>query len=295
MSKFGLRVMGGRVLVLAGALALLLSTGCLARVMTGGYDGVDGGMRGGDGGVGMRGMMAGGWGEYGKGGDEGWVGAYAGPQGLYVGGNGRVSGTPDVAVISMGVESVEDTAAAARANAAAAMAGVMAALAEAEVAEEDIQTHYFNISPRYRNVQVGEDWEYVLTGYAVSNQVMVKLRDLDRAGAVIDAVTGAGGDLIRVNGINFGIEDAQELQDAARAAAIADMERKAEMMAEASGVGLGRLVYLDETEFYPQVAALERTVALEDAGGYALTAISAGELEVSASVQGVYLILDTVE
>lgn len=297
MSKLGLTGLGGRILVLGAMAVLLLSAGCLGRVMTGGYDGVDEGMMpGGMDGGGMRGMMGGGWDGYDGYDGGGWAGAYAGPQGLYVGGAGMVSGAPDVAVLRMGVESVEDTAAAARANAAAAMAAVMAELAAADVAEEDIQTYYFDISPRYRNVRVGEDWDYVLTGYAVSNQVMVKIRDLDRAGAVIDAVTGAAGDLIRVNGIDFGIEDSEELEDAARAAAIADMERKAGMMAAAAGVRLGRLVYLSEAEFYPQAAAtLERSVALDEAAGFAVTGIAAGELEVSARVQGVYLILGAAE
>ena len=296
MSKLGFRSLGGRVLVLAATAALLLSVGCMARMMTGGYDGVDGGMMpgmmaGGKDGGGMRGMMSGGWASYEKVGGWEWVGPYEGPQGMYVSGYGTVSGSPDIAVISMGVESVEDTAAAARANAAAAMAAVMAALAEANVAEEDIQTRYFSISPRYRNVQVGGDWEYVLTGYAVSNQATVKIRDLDSAGAVIDAVTAAAGDLIRVNGIDFGIEDAGELEDAARAAAIEDMARKAELMADASGVELGRLVYLSEID-YPQaqLVNIERSVALDEGGGYALTGISAGELDVTARVQGVYLI-----
>ena len=291
MSKLGFRSLGRRVLVLAAAAALLLSTGCMARMMTGGYDGVDGMMAGGKDGGGMRGMMSGGWASYEKVGGWEWVGPYEGPQGMYVSGYGTVSGSPDIAVISMGVESVEDTAAAARANAAAAMAGVMAALAEANVAEEDIQTRYFSISPRYRNVQVGSDWEYVLTGYAVSNQATVKIRDLDSAGAVIDAVTAAAGDLIRVHGIDFGIEDAEELEEAALEAAIADMERKAEMMAEASGVELGRLVYLSEID-YPQaqLVNIERSVALDEGGGYGLTGISAGGVEVIARVQGGYLI-----
>ena len=297
MSKLGFRALGGRVLVLAAAAALLLSVGCMARMMTGGYGGVDGVMMpgmmaGGKDGGGMRGMMSGGWASYEKVGGWEWVGPYEGPQGMYVSGYGTVSGSPDIAVISMGVESVEDTAAAARAKAAAAMAGVMAALAEANVAEEDIQTRYFSISPRYRNVQqAGGDWEYVLTGYAVSNQATVKIRDLDSAGAVIDAVTAAAGDLIRVNGIDFGIEDAGELEDAARAAAIADMARKAEMMADASGVELGRLVYLSEID-YPQaqLVSIERSVALDEGGGFPLTGISAGELDVTARVQGVYLI-----
>lgn len=239
--------------------------------------------------------------------------AYDGPTGIRVSGNGAASGVPDIAVISLGVESVEDTAAAARANAAAAMADVMQVLTSSEIAERDIQTRYFNISPRYRSVQVTrcsdesgdpatpepgknvscwDDWEQVLTGYSVTNQVSVTVRNLDNAGTVIDQVAGAAGDLVRVNGISFGIEDSQEVQDAALADAVADMQRKAEMLAELSGVKLGRLAYLSEEAFYaPPQPVYARAAALSADEGIA-TSISAGELEFTANVQGVYLIAE---
>ena len=66
--------------------------------------------------------------------------SYNGPSGIWVTGNGKASSAPDIAVVSMGVESVEETAAAARANAARAMQSVMNALTRAGIADADIQT-----------------------------------------------------------------------------------------------------------------------------------------------------------
>ena len=238
--------------------------------------------------------------------------AYEGPSGIHVNGKGSASAAPDIAVISLGVESLEDTAAVARANAATAIQGVMTVLSEAGVAEADIQTRYFNISPRYQQVQVerceesaeGDDdseatgemvcykvWEGRLMGYSVSNQLSVKIRSLDNAGTIIDQVTETAGDLMRVNGISFNIEDPQPLQDEARANAVADMKRKAEMLAELSGVKLGRLVYLNEgTSYAPPQPLYTRAESAAFGAAGAATLIAEGELEYSINIQGAFLI-----
>lgn len=236
---------------------------------------------------------------------------YEGPSGIWVSGNGKASGAPDVAVVSLGVESVEDTAATARANAAAAMRRVTTALTGAKVASADIQTRYFNISPRYQSVEVercdsdsdGEAekeqaskescykvWENRLIGYSVSNQATVKIRDLGNVGGIIDAVAEAAGNLVRINGINFSIDDPKDLQDEARANAVKDMQRRAESLAELSGVKLGRLVYITEGASYNPPQPLYGRAEMAFASADTSTSISPGELDISATVQGVFLI-----
>lgn len=251
--------------------------------------------------------------------------SYNGPSGIWVTGNGKASGAPDIAVVSMGVESVEETAAAARANSARAMRSVMNALTRAGIADADVQTRHFNISPRYQSVEIercddadgegseGEPepepepagttektcytvWESRLTGYSVSNQATVKIRNLSNVGTIIDRVTEAAGNLVRINGISFNIEDPQPLRDEARAEAVADMKRKAEMLAELSGVKLGRLVYLNEGAAYsppqPLYGRAEAAFAMSDSYE---TSISPGGLDISATVQGVFLIAEEAE
>lgn len=243
--------------------------------------------------------------------------AYEGPSGIWVNGTGKATSAPDIAVISLGVEALEDTAAEARAEAAKAMADVMAVLTEAEIPSKDIQTSYFNISPRFQGVEVQrcddeeEDessagtsswsrkncydvWENRLIGYSVSNQASVKIRDLEDAGTIIDQVTEAAGDLVRIQGVSFDIDDPQPLRDEARENAVADMKRKAELLAELSGVDLGRLVYVNEQAGYvppqPLYARAESMAFAADAGPS--TSISGGELEYSVTVAGVFLIAE---
>ena len=132
--------------------------------------------------------------------------------------------------------------------------------------------------------------EQVIIGYQVSNQLTVKLRDLEEAGSVIDEVTAAGGDLIRFNGINFTIDDTDVLQDQARITAIGDMMEKANQVANLTGVELGNLIHISETGGQPRVAfdSLER-VSFATAKS-APTPIMGGELEVSVTVQALYAI-----
>ncbi len=245
---------------------------------------------------------------------------FSGPSGIWVTGNGEASGSPDIAVVSLGVESLEETAAASRVNAANAMRRVMSALTRAGVSNSDIQTRYFDISPRYQSVEVercdtgsgesgsqeeaeegGEEvcykvWENRLIGYSVSNQASVKIRNLNRAGAIIDAVAAVAGDMVRINGVSFDIENPQPLHDKARAGAVEDMKRKARMLAELSGVELGALVYLSEGVVnappQPLYARAESAFAATSSDA---TVISGGELEYKATVQGVFLIIDDAE
>ena len=302
------RIANFRLLALLAALALLFTTACWAGVAGAPFD-EDGSYRA------MDDSSGSGWYSYsaGKSGyGAGRIGPYDGAQGVHVRATGTASGAPDLAVINLGVEAVEDTASEARSRAAEAMNGVMAVLAEAGIEDRDIQTQYFNISPRYQSVRVtecgedeegaaklGEDggncitrWEQELTGYSVSNQVSVNIRELDQAGTIIDQVTAAAGDLVRVNGISFTIEDIDPLRDEARNEAMGRLQENAAELAELAGVGLGRLVHLQESTGYVEPLQPVFARAQFAAESAADTSISVGELDVSVSVSGVYLIIE---
>ena len=134
-------------------------------------------------------------------------------------------------------------------------------------------------------------WENRLTGYTVSNQVTVKVRKVEDAGAIIDQVAQAAGDLVRIHGVRFDIDDHTALEDQARAEAVEDMRRKAQMLAEQAGVTLGRLVHI--TEDSPSLRPIQPLYAMEESAMAAFdppTPISGGRMEFTARVQGVYLI-----
>ena len=91
------------------------------------------------------------------------------------------------------------------------MDAIVAALKAQGVEDRDIQTRFFNISPRYEYQEVLEEGfrrgKQVLVGYVVNNSASVKIRDLDSVGRVIDEVADAGGDVTRINGISFTVDD----------------------------------------------------------------------------------------
>jgi hypothetical protein len=170
------------------------------------------------------------------------------------------------------------------------MAGVLAALKDKGIAEKDIQTTRFSIQPVYEWIELKKKQE--LTGYRVTNQVRAKIRQVDAAGGVIDAAAEAGGDLVRIEGISFSIDDPSPLQAQARELAVKEAVAKAQQIAGAAGIELGQVIYINETT--PSMPTSVPFIQMEAraAGIAALppTGILPGELEVTVHVQVVYSI-----
>ncbi|HEY79178.1 MAG TPA: SIMPL domain-containing protein [Dehalococcoidia bacterium] len=206
--------------------------------------------------------------------------------GIWVTGEGKVSVTPDVAMINLGVEAQANKVELARQQAEEAMTAIMAELESYGVAEEDIKTQRFSIYP----VRRWEKDQEILIGYRVTNIVTVKIRELDDTGAIIDAVVSAGGDYTRVNSVSFTVDDPTEYYEEVREKAMEDAENKAEQLADLSGVSLGRPTYINEGSIY---APVTRDMYYAEAGAPApepTTPISPGETDIRLTVQVVYSI-----
>ncbi len=208
-------------------------------------------------------------------------------EGIWVTGQGKVTTVPDIASLSLGIEAQAETVAEAMTQATAAMNKVMDTLTDNGVAEKDIQTHYFNIRKITRWDRDKE--EEVVIGYRVTNIVTAKIRDIDKAGSIIDAVVKAGGDLTRVDSISFSVDDPSAYHEEARAKAIADAKSKAEQLAELAEVILGKPTYISEGGIQtPTPRVMAEEMVLKAA---AATPITPGEMEISLTVQIVYAIL----
>jgi len=211
-------------------------------------------------------------------------------EGIWVSGTGEVVATPDVANLSLGISAQAATVDEAQAQAAVAMDRVMSALTDNGVAEKDIQTQHFSIYQvtRWDN----EKNQEIVIGYRVTNMVAAKIRDIDKTGAIIDAVAEAGGDFTRIDNISFSIDDPSAYYEKAREKAIADAKTKAEQLADLAGVKLGKPTYISEISYAPPIiyprAAYEEAV---DGAALPPTPIVPGELEISLTVEVVYSIL----
>src|SRR5262249_12421277 len=107
-------------------------------------------------------------------------------------GHGKATGKPDRAQIAVGVRASSATAQGARTQAAQVMNSVLATLKRNGIADQDIQTSYFSISPDYTYTSNGQR----PNGYVATNNVTVTVRALESTGKVVDAVTQAGGNTI---------------------------------------------------------------------------------------------------
>jgi uncharacterized protein len=215
--------------------------------------------------------------------------------GIWVTGQATLEIPADVAQVSIGVESREITVSAARQKAAEAMASVIEAIKENGVSEDDIVTTNFNIYPQTVWVEVsdslGRHSEPRITGYTVSNTVQVTVRDIDNLSPVVDTAATAGGDLIRINSIQFTVDDSSVFGEQIRQIAAADALAKADVYARAMGVTLGQLVYL--TEIGSSVPMASAGPVMEMAamdGAFKSTPISSGDVNLSVTVQAVFAI-----
>lgn len=204
---------------------------------------------------------------------------------IHVTGSGSVVGEPDIATLHLGVSVEKKTVAEAREVAAAAMTAVVASLKANDIAENDIRTERFSIYPQYDYTDDGR----MLRGYSVNNTVSAKVRELESLSDVIDDAAEAGGDIVVVNAIQFMIEDPTPLQAQARALAAKNAAAKAQTLAEASGVTLGKPVTITETTFggLPPIAFAEEAAFAADTAR-SKTPIEAGELTIVVNVTVVY-------
>jgi uncharacterized protein YggE len=218
------------------------------------------------------------------------INSQPGASGVTVEGTGRAVGTPDVVVLTMGVDVEQPTVEAARDAAARAQDGVLQSLRGNGVAEKDIQTVQFSVQPVYDFVQTGpgQPGRQTIRGYRVTNQVRVEIRQIAQAGKIIDDATRAGGNQVTMRGINFTIADPAELQKAAREEAVRDARERAEELARHSGVSLGELVSIMEVSGARPV--IQSAIPRAPATGEASTPIQSGELEVVVQVSAVWSI-----
>jgi len=208
-------------------------------------------------------------------------------EGIWVSGRGVVTVTPDIAILRLGVEAQAASVAAAQSQATEAMGEVMTALTDNGIAEKDIQTQYFSI--RRVTKWDRDKEEEIVVGYRVINTVNAKIREIDKAGIVIDAVAAAGGDLTRIDSIDFSVDDSSAYYEEAREKAMADAEAKAAQLAELADGKLGKATYISEgSQSSPPIY---RQDIYEEAISASTTSISPGEMEISLTVQVIYTLL----
>jgi uncharacterized protein YggE len=158
------------------------------------------------------------------------------------------------------------------------MARVIAALKKAGIAERDIQTSGLNLQPQYRYEQ---NQAPILTGFQAANRVQVTLRDVKRAGPVIDTLVKEGAN--QIDGPNFRIANPEPLMDKARADAVAKARARAELYARAAGLRVSRITAISEGFEQRPPMPMARMVA-SDAMAAPAPPVQPGEVGLAATV-----------
>lgn len=201
---------------------------------------------------------------------------------ISVTGEGKTYVSPDIAQLSFGVQTGRvATAKDAMAKLATAMNAVLATAKQQGIDEKDITTENLWLSPAYDY----QDGRQIPRGYEANQSLSVKVRDLDKIGDILNAVTAAGAN--QSGGVNFTLDKPEKAQADARAQAIKQAEAKAKELAAQLGVKLGKLRGFSENGGYnPPI--MMRSVKAEmsmDAGNVAPSVpVPSGQQEVVTSV-----------
>ncbi len=212
--------------------------------------------------------------------------AEAAAQTLSLAGEGSASAAPDQATVTSGVTSEGKTAREAVDANGKAMAALIDAFKKAGIQAADLQTSGFSVQPRYAQPKEGSGEAPHIDGYEVRNQVTVRIRDLTKLGAVLDTAVATGSN--QIDGVAFGLADPAPVLDKAREAAVADARRKAELIAKAAGVKLGRILAIAEPGAEPP-RPMMAAYAMEK---MAAVPVEAGESEFKARVNVTWEIVE---
>lgn len=204
---------------------------------------------------------------------------------ISVAGQGKVTVTPDMARVQLGVQVQKPTGKAARDAAAAAMSAVVAAIRKQGVGDKDIQTTQVSLSAVY-DYPTGS--APVLRGYQLSNQVLATVRDLSKISDVIDSAVRAGA--TSVDSIGFDVSDRTAAEAQARQAAAADARAKADVYAKALGLSITGVASVAEQASTPIWYGREYAAGAPVGDAAAPTPVLPGSTDITITVQVAFLI-----
>ena len=207
----------------------------------------------------------------------------AGRDTITISGEGKISAQPTLAEVNLGLLSEGRDIPATQEDNAKKVNAIIGALKGLGIAEADIQTSNYSISPRYEYT----DGRQNIIGYSVSQNLAVKVRNLSQVGTVVSKAGELGSN--QVNGISFTIDEPSAIQQTARKEAIADAEKKARELASALGVNLVRVVGFSESSPGSPVPPIYYSrLDVAEAAAPVAPEIQSGELDVTASVTVTY-------
>ena len=209
---------------------------------------------------------------------------------ITVSGEGQVSVDPDMATVTLGVQTEGQTPAEALDQASAATAAILAALDSQGVAADDIRSGAVRLNPRYSSSVLSSGNQII--GYSAVNTIDVQVDDLAMLGGLLAGLVGEGAN--RLDRVAFGLQDPTAAMDEARRRAVAEGARLAALYADAAGVSVGSLITLSDSGSSGYRAIRAEPVMLEmaaSAPSYDVP-VAPGQIDLQANVLMVYEIAE---
>jgi uncharacterized protein YggE len=200
---------------------------------------------------------------------------------LSVTGTGSVRQPPDLAIVTLAVQTQDTDVGEAVAENNRRMGRVMSALEELGVSGGEIRTTFYNVSAQPKFDEFGNPTAEVAS-YLVDNTIEVRLRKLDQLGSLLQAALTRGAN--SVQGVSFTVEDPSESMQQARVEAMEDASRQAGLLAEKAGAELGRIRSINEGG--PIVGPIFQPVYGKGGGGG--VPVSPGTVEYQVQLSVVY-------
>jgi uncharacterized protein YggE len=202
---------------------------------------------------------------------------------IAVTGQGVATAVPDVAYIHLGVFTTADKVGKASSDNRIAMTKVFKSLKANGIEERDVCTNNYSVTPEYKvfNEKVGRLIEEgrKLVGYTVSNDIIVTVRNLDKLGDLIDALT-ADGHANQLTSVSFDVIDKEKALEKARELAVVNAISKAKTIAKAANVNLDKITTITENQHVPP--AYSMSLRMEAAEGR--TPLARGERQFKVTV-----------
>ncbi|MDO9510044.1 MAG: SIMPL domain-containing protein [Candidatus Magasanikbacteria bacterium] len=185
---------------------------------------------------------------------------------ISINGYGKITGRNDIAVTTIGFSNTDKEVGVAQTANKKVMDQVMVDLKKIGIEDKDLQSNYM-IYPEYNYTQEkGSE----LKGYKVTNNITVKVRDLTKVNEVLNLAGKYGAN--EVSGLNFTIDDPENLKKQARDEALTDAREKAQILAQKLGLKLGGVIYYSEYEAYNDAYYSKSFMSAEGGGMGAMVA-----------------------
>lgn len=165
---------------------------------------------------------------------------------ITISGQGKIVAVPDIAKVNISLSTIKKTVAEAQKENSEKMNNIIKEIKGLGVADKDLKTVSYNIYPQYDWI----DGRRIFKGYEVRQTLEVKIRDTEKISAVLDKAGSLGAN--EISDLNFEVDNIEKIQQEARVQAITDAKNKAEELAKAMGVKLGKITAFYENNYIPR-------------------------------------------